>query len=121
MTEADHAQELRWLRDLLEAIDKIQNHPKLASGKEALEQDEHFMVWVLYFIERVGECASNLRRKYDYDKTHPEIDWKGAVGMRRHIAHTYWDIDLDQVWEGIEYLLEIRPQIAALIESLQDR
>ncbi len=40
------------LRDILEAIAKIQRYT--ARGREALEQDELLQVWVLYHIQLIG-------------------------------------------------------------------
>jgi hypothetical protein len=78
MTDLTDRKELHWLEDINEAIEKIQGHEKYSGGREALETDEHYRVWVFYYIERIGECASQLRKDFAYDTKHPEIDWKGA-------------------------------------------
>ncbi len=72
MTSTGDRKELHWLLDMREAIDKIENHPQYAKGRQAFEQDEFFQVWIFYYMERIGECASHLRREYDYDSKHPE-------------------------------------------------
>jgi uncharacterized protein with HEPN domain len=79
--------ELQWLEDIKEAIDKIQGHEQFQHGKAAFLADEHYRIWVFYFIERVGECASQLRRDFDYDNLHSDVDWKGAQAMRRYLVH----------------------------------
>lgn len=102
--------------DMREAIEKIENHPQYKNGRTALDSDEHYRVWVFYHIERIGECASRLRRDFDYDKRYPEIDWKGAVGMRRHLVHWYWNADNSKVWNGVQYLPKIKEKLAELIK-----
>jgi uncharacterized protein with HEPN domain len=82
MTDANRCRERQWLSDILEAIEKIQSHPQFSEGQEAFKKDEHFRVWVFYFIERIGECASNLRRDFGYDTKHPEVAWQDAQAMR---------------------------------------
>ena len=32
----------------------------------------------------------------------PEIPWKQVMGMRDHIAHGYFDINSDLVWDTIQ-------------------
>ena len=34
--------------------------------------------------------------------TRPEIPWKQVMGMRDHIAHGYFDINSDLVWDTIQ-------------------
>lgn len=89
MTSPGARKELYWLEDINEAIDKIESHEQRQHGKEALEADEHYRVWVFYHIERIGACASQLRRDFDYDNKYPEIDWKGAQAIRRYLVHRY--------------------------------
>jgi uncharacterized protein with HEPN domain len=100
----EERKELHWLSDMREAIGKIEKHPKFVEGQKAFEADEYFRVWVLFHIERIGECASRLRREHGYDAKHPEIDWQGAQGMRRILVHSYWNTDYGKVWQGVEYL-----------------
>lgn len=114
----EERKELHWLQDMQQAIQKIQEHPRFADGKDAFEQDEYYRVWVLYHIERIGECASRLRREHDYDTRHPDVDWQGAQAMRRKIIHTYWDTDYDKVWAGVEYLPTIKDKLDELIKQL---
>lgn len=68
-------------------------------------------------MERIGECASRLRREHGYDAKHPEIDWQGAQAMRRIIVHTYWDTDYAKVWQGIEYLPKIKVKLDELLQA----
>jgi uncharacterized protein with HEPN domain len=117
MTKSDPRREQQWLEDINEAIDKIQTHEKFDHGKAAFETDEHYQVWVLYHMERIGECVSRLRLDFDYDQKHPEIDWKGTQGMRRRLVHQYWNIDKDRVWEGVEYLPKIKDKVDRVLEE----
>src|ERR1700722_13355503 len=119
MSKADARKELHWLQDMRLAIEKIQTHPLYTRGIEGLDTDEHFRVWVFYHIERIGECASRLRQQFDYDNKYPEIDWPGAVGMRRHLVHWYWNTDNSKVWQGVEYLPKIKEKLDQLIDEKQ--
>lgn len=113
----EERKELHWLVDMLAAIKKIQTHPKFAEGKTAFEADEFFRVWVLFHMERIGECASSLRRDHNFDARHPDVDWAGTQAMRRKIVHTYWETDYAKVWQGVEYLPKIKDKLENLLKD----
>lgn len=117
MTDTDDRKELYRLRDMLEAIEKIQTHPQFDKGRESFDADEHYRVWVLYHMERLGECASVLRRNYNYDQKHPEIQWASTQGMRRILVHTYWHADMDLIWKGVEYLPQMKKKLEELLKA----
>ncbi|MBR1755256.1 MAG: DUF86 domain-containing protein [Bacteroidaceae bacterium] len=55
-------------------------------------------------LEAIGEGFRNID-----DRTHqqllpyrPEIPWREVIGMRNHIAHGYFDINSDLVWDVIK-------------------
>jgi uncharacterized protein with HEPN domain len=48
----------------------------------------------------IGECIKNFERtggKTLMD-AHPEVDWKGAKGMRDFLSHHYFDLDAEVVF-----------------------
>lgn len=50
----------------------------------------------------LGEAATKLMDHYPaVCETRPEIEWRSMRGMRNRIAHGYYDIDLDVVWETV--------------------
>lgn len=72
-------------------------------------------------IEAIGEGIKKIDRKTD--KTllplRPEIPWLEIMGMRDHIAHGYFDIDAELVFETIKNDIEPLSQaISYLLEFL---
>ncbi len=72
-------------------------------------------------IEAIGEGIKKIDRKTD--KTllplRPEIPWLEIMGMRDHIAHGYFDIDAELVFETIKHDIEPLSQaISYLLEFL---
>lgn len=52
---------------------------------------------------------------------YPEVPWKSIAGMRDRIAHVYFGIDLDIVWNTVkEKLPELRPVIQSILENIED-
>lgn len=58
----------------------------------------------------LGEAATKLMDKYPAAcDAQPQIEWRAMRGMRNRIAHGYYDIDLDVVWETVSSAL---PELA---------
>ncbi len=49
-------------------------------------------------LEIIGEACSHLEE--EFKDTHPNIPWAQIIGMRNKLAHEYWDIDIDIVWQA---------------------
>jgi uncharacterized protein with HEPN domain len=57
---------------------------------------------VIRNVEIIGEAARNiLLRDPNMAATHPEIPWRTITGMRNHLAHGYFEVDLDSVWATV--------------------
>ena len=54
--------------------------------------------------------------KPDFVAAHPEIPWQQMRGMRNRMAHGYFDINLDVVWETVQVSLpRLQQHVAALL------
>jgi uncharacterized protein with HEPN domain len=55
-------------------------------------------------IEAIGESIKRVdeRTKGQLLANRPEIPWKAVKGMRDHIAHGYFDINTELVWDVIK-------------------
>jgi uncharacterized protein with HEPN domain len=68
---------------------------------------------VILNIVVMGEAATKLVRDYPaLIEQYPQVPWKSIKGMRNRIAHGYFDINLDIVWDTV------RDALPALIETL---
>jgi uncharacterized protein with HEPN domain len=47
---------------------------------------------------------------------HPEVPWRNIRSMRNRIAHGYFDIDLDIVWDTVQIAL---PELLRQLPTLQ--
>ncbi len=48
-------------------------------------------------------------------KSHPDIPWKGIIGMRNVLIHQYFGLDLDEIWSTVSYDL---PALKKKIQEL---
>ena len=54
----------------------------------------------------VGEAATKaMDRHPEFAARHPEVPWRSIRGMRNRIAHGYFDINLDVVWDTTQTAL----------------
>lgn len=47
----------------------------------------------------LGEEISHLSD--DFQEKHPELDWFKIVGLRNRIAHGYFEIDAEVIWDTV--------------------
>ena len=55
---------------------------------------------IVRLVEIIGEAAGNVSK--EFQAAHSEIPWAVIVGMRNRLAHAYFDVDLDQVWDTVK-------------------
>ena len=54
----------------------------------------------------VGEVATKILKEHeDFANRHADVPWASMKGMRNRIAHGYYDINLDTVWETVQAAL----------------
>ena len=76
---------------------------------EDFMEDKHYQTSCSFCIGQIGENIKGLSSKLK--ETHPEVDWKGFMGMRDIIAHGYHRIDLEEVW------ITVTEELSALKET----
>lgn len=71
---------------------------------------------VILNIVIIGEAATKLINDYpDFISLHPTVPWRNMRGMRNRIAHGYFDINLDVVWDTVQTAL---PQLLTALSSI---
>ena len=89
----------RRIDDILGCCEKILQFTK-GMNQEQLVGQELVMDAVLRNIEVIGEATKNLPD--DVRARMPGIEWKKIAGMRDWIAHMYYRVDDDIVWDTVE-------------------
>ncbi len=100
------------LNRLPDYLDHIQQAALDAcSFVEGLSQDDFFddkrtQQAVIMSLIIIGEAATKIMDQYpDFISQHTSISWRGMRGMRNRIAHGYFDINLEVVWETVQSAL----------------
>ena len=50
-------------------------------------------------LEIIGEAVGRLDDKFK--EAHPEIPWRNIRGLRNIVAHVYWEVDYDIIWQVV--------------------
>lgn len=70
----------------------------------------------------IGEAATKLLQRYpSFAEQHARIPWRSMKGMRNRIAHGYFEIDLDVVWDAVQSALPaLRAQIPTVLAAARE-
>lgn len=81
--------------------------------KDDFMADKRTQQAVVLNILIVGEIATKIEQKHpEFAMAHSDIPWGSMRNMRNRIAHGYYEIDFEVVWETVS--LSLPPLIAAL-------
>jgi uncharacterized protein with HEPN domain len=101
--------------DIVEACGKIQRFVH-GMSYEAFVADERTRDAVIRNIEVIGEAAKNLPEHVT--ALAPQIEWRKVCGMRDVLAHAYFGVDLDFVWDtATTRVAELEAAVRSLLPS----
>ena len=108
------------------------NHMKQAaidacSFVEGLEKDDFLsdkrtQQAVIMSLIIIGEAATKIMDSYtQFVELHQEVPWRNIRGMRNRIAHGYFEINLDIVWDTARTALpELLKKLTAVCNDADD-
>lgn len=88
-----------YLSDILTSISKIERYTKEMSY-EQLIADELTLDAVVYNLQIIGEAVKNI--PLELRDRYPQVEWRKIEGLRDIIAHAYFTIDDQIVWDIIQ-------------------
>jgi uncharacterized protein with HEPN domain len=72
---------------------------------------------VLRNLQTLGQSAGRLSRTLR--DAHPEVHWRGIIGLRNILVHDYLGINLVRIWEIVEYDLPVlKRQVEDMLQAL---
>ena len=85
-------------------------------SKDDFLADKRTQQAVIMSLIIIGEAATKVMEGYvAFTEAHPEVPWRNMRGMRNRMAHGYFEIDLNMVWETVqEWLPELLEQLSSL-------
>ncbi len=104
------------LMDILDEINNIELFVKDIFSFEEFQTNKLVFYATIKALENIGEAVKNLpknvKQKYDYS-------WKEIAGFRDIIAHEYFGVDKEIVWDVIQTeLVGLKKAVYNLIEQI---
>jgi uncharacterized protein with HEPN domain len=86
-------------------------------------EDKRTQQAVIMSLIIIGEAATKVIDSYaEFALANAQVPWRSMRGMRNRIAHGYYDINLDVVWDTVQTALpELLGQLAVVCERANDR
>lgn len=78
--------------------------------------DQRTQQAVIMSLIVLGEAVTKVMDRYpDFANQHAQVPWRNIRGMRNRIAHGYFDINLELVWDTVQNAL---PPLADALREL---
>lgn len=91
-------------------------------AKDDFLTDKRTQQAVIMSLIIIGEAATRVMDTHaDFTQAHAEVPWRSMRNMRNRMAHGYFDINLDVVWETVqEWLPALLDQLRAVRQETDD-
>jgi uncharacterized protein with HEPN domain len=87
--------------------------------KEKFLTDKRTQQAVIMSLVIIGEAAARIIDQYgEFAATHGAIPWRSMRNMRNRVAHGYFDVNLEVVWDTVRTAL---PDLLEQLEALRRR
>jgi len=87
-------------------------------NKDDFLADRRTQQAIIMNIIILGEAATRVVNDYpELVDNYPNVPWRNMRGMRNRMAHGYFDINLDTVWNTVQ---EAMPQLIEQLSVIRD-
>jgi len=100
-----------YLNDILQACADISTFTPAMTTAAELQNDRRTFLAVVHSLEIIGEAARQMPKSFK--EKNPKIPWREISSLRNVIAHEYFGLDVDIIWDVIQ------TQIPALAKQIK--
>jgi uncharacterized protein with HEPN domain len=103
-----------YIQDILQACDDILNFTQAMNKAADLQNDRRTFLAVVHSLEIIGEAARQTPKSFK--ERHPEIPWRETASLRNVIAHEYFGLDIEIIWDVIQTQIPVLAEQIRLIK-----
>lgn len=107
-----------YLQDMWESILAIEEYTG-ALAEEDFYSNRQVQDAIVRRLEIIGEAVKNIDE--NFKNKYSDIPWKKIAGMRDVIAHEYFGVKLERIWEVVKTdVPDLKKRIMKIKETLQE-
>jgi len=98
----------------------------LAGTDERTFVEQHASIRLVAFgvraaILQVGEASVAIHKRYrSFEESHPEVAWANISDMRNFLAHEYFAVDYQLIWDAVmDFMPILQGQLPVLCEHAE--
>ena len=104
-----------YFEDILSSCDKILRYAQGLNYEEFIN-DELRLDAVLRNLQIMGEAAKQVPQ--EIRDIYPAVEWRKIAGLRDILAHAYFSLELETIWDIIQNKVpHLRTQIQEILEQ----
>jgi uncharacterized protein with HEPN domain len=108
------------IRRMLQIIDRISDYIKDFDNPDSFASDHKTFDATLMNFVALGETVGKLSEQFR--KKHKDIDWRQIYAFRNIIAHDYFGVDEEEVFEIInKHLPKLKVNLLQLITEYEEQ
>lgn len=105
-----------YLKDILESISRVKEYTQNLS-KEEFEKKKLIVDGTMRNLEIIGEAVSQLPK--EVKDQYPQVSWQDIKNFRNVVAHRYFMLNEDRIWDVIRNRLDsLEKQVKLILTKL---
>lgn len=106
-----------YLEDILQAVSNIEEYVGTMEFSD-FEENKLVADAVLRNLEIIGESATQL--PHEIVEEYKQIPWRDIKSFRVVVAHKYWSINKERIWDIIKHKLEpLKIEVEKILKKIE--
>lgn len=107
-----------YLSDIVVACEKVLRYTDGMSFEQFVA-DDRTLDAVVRNLQVIGEAVKNIPQ--DVRDSHPDVEWRKIAGLRDILAHTYFQVEDEIIWDVVQSKLRSLQEKIQCLVDVEDR